>query len=248
MRENKKENILYSIFQALHQIYEGDPPIVWFVFSKNIIEVVFDAICSVYFIKYIYECIEGHVDFHKLFVMVSVVCIFHIVVHLISAYNSYLEKISTMKIYRHIFQKIIHRAKKIEISQYENPNFYDNFSRAMDEALEQGMGGMFLTAWGVGCIFRAIVAMAILVSVDVLLLLFVIPPLICSLYFGLKESGEEFAARREKTVGKRKMEYAKRVFYEKKYAGELRLYSMAKVLFGLHREGYLERYEKNKIH
>lgn len=43
MRENKKENILYSIFQSLHQIYEGDPPIVWFIFCKNIIEAVFDV-------------------------------------------------------------------------------------------------------------------------------------------------------------------------------------------------------------
>ena len=59
------------------------------------------------------------------------------------------------------------------------------------------------------------------------------PPQLGSLYFGLKESQEQL-------VGKRKMEYAKRVFYEKKYAGELRLYPMAQVLFGLHREGYLD--------
>nr|MDE6567085.1 ABC transporter ATP-binding protein/permease [Lachnospiraceae bacterium] len=90
--------------------------------------------------------------------------------------------------------------------------------------------------------------MGILVTVDAALLVFVIPPLLGSLYFGLRESGEEFAARREETVGKRKMEYAKRVFYEKKYAGELRLYPMAQVLFGLHKEGYLERYEKNQVH
>ena len=183
-----------------------------------------------------------------MFIMVSVFCVFHIGVHILSAYNNYMEKISTMRIYRHIFQKIIQKAKKIGINQYENPKFYDEFSRALDEALEQGMGGLFLTAWGVGCIVRAMVAMGILVTVDVMLLVFVIPPLLGSLCFGLRESGEEFAARREETVGKRKMEYAKRVFYEKKYAGELRLYPMAKVLFGLHKEGYLERYEKNQIH
>ena len=221
---------------------------VWLTFAKNILEAAFDAFCAVYFIKYIYECIENHVDFHKLFVMVSVFCIFHIGVHLISAYNNYMEKISTMKIYRHIFRQIIQKAKKIGINQYENPKFYDEFSRALDEALEQGMGGLFLTAWGVGCIVRALVAMGILVTVDVVLLVFVIPPLLGSLYFGLRESAEEFAARREETVGKRKMEYAKRVFYEKKYAGELRLYPMAQVLFGLHKDGYLERYEKNQIH
>lgn len=246
--KKKNENILYQIIQALRQIQEGDPPMVWLTFSKNILEAAFDAFCAVYFIKYIYECIENHVDFQKLFMMVSVFCVFHIGVHFLSAYNNYMEKISTMRIYRHIFQKIIQKAKKIGINQYENPKFYDEFSRALDEVLEQGMGGLFLTAWGVGCIVRAMVAMGILVTVDVMLLVFVIPPLLGSLYFGLRESGEEFAARREETVGKRKMEYAKRVFYEKKYAGELRLYPMAKVLFGLHKEGYLERYEKNQIH
>lgn len=243
-----EENTLRSIVLAMRQLYQGDPSIVWLTFGKNMIEGAFDGICGVYFIKFIYECIEDHVDFHKVFVMVSAVCIFHIFVHLLSAYNGYLEKISRMKIYRHIFQQIIHRAKKIEISQYEDPKFYDNFSRAMDEALEQGMGGLFVAAWGLGCVVRAMVAMAVLVSVDAVLLAFVVPPLTGSLYFGLRESEEELAARREETVGKRKMEYAKRVFYEKKYAGELRLYPMAQVLFGLHKEGYLERYQKNKVH
>lgn len=136
MSEKKKESILYNIVNALYQIYQGHPPVVWYVFMKNIIEAVFDAFCGVYFIKYIYECIENHVDFHKLFVLVSVFCIFHIVVHLISAYGRYLEDIARMKIYRHIFQKMIHRAKKIKLSQYENPKFYDSFSSALDPRAE----------------------------------------------------------------------------------------------------------------
>ena len=246
--KSRKENTLYHIVQAMRQLYQGDPYIVWLIFGKNILEGAFDGICGVYFIKFIYESIENHVDFHKLFVMVGIVCVFHILVHLISAYSGYQEKISRMKIYRHIFSQMIHHAKKVDISQYEDPKFYDRFSRAMDEALEQGMGGLFEAALGAGLIFRAMVAMAVLVSVDAFLLVFVVPPLVGSLYFGLKESQEELAARREETVGKRKMEYAKRVFYEKKYAGELRLYPMAQVLFGLHREGYLDRYQKNKVH
>lgn len=246
--QNGKEPVLHQIILALRQIYQGDPLIVWLTMSKNVLEAAFDGFCAVYFIKYIYECIENHVDFQKLIVMVSIFCTFHIAVHLLSAYSNYMEKISAMKVYRHIFRQIIHRAKKIDISQYENPKFYDDFSRALDEALEQGMGCLFLTAWGLGCIVRASVAMGILITVDPALLLFVIPPLLGSLFFGLKESTEEFAARREETVAKRKMEYAKRVFYEKKYAAELRLYPMAQVLFGLHRQGYEERYQKNQLH
>lgn len=248
MEAKKKESILGSICNAIYQIWQGDHAIVYFSFYKNISEAIFNAIYSIYLIKYIYECIESNVDFHKLFVMVSVFCIVHVIIHLTSAFHSYCLKIAEMKVYRHIFQKIIRRAKKVEISQYENPDFYDHFSRALDEALEQGTWGMLFTTWGVGSVCGSIVAMAILASVDVVLIVFAIPPVLGSLYFGLKESAEQFAARRDETVGKRKMEYAKRVFYEKKYAGELRLYPISMVLFGVHRDGYLERYEMNKSH
>lgn len=69
MNEKKKEHILYHMIQALRQIYAGDPFIVWYIFAKNIIEGIFDGICGVYFIKFIYECIENRVDFQKLFFM-----------------------------------------------------------------------------------------------------------------------------------------------------------------------------------
>lgn len=246
--KKKKESILGSIVSAIRLIYEGDPAFVYFSFYKNITEAVFDALYCIYLIKYIYECIEKGVDFHRLFVMVSIFCIVHVIIHLTSAFHSYCLKISEMKVYRHIFGKIMHRAKKVEISQYESPDFYDKFSRAMDESMEQGIWGMIFTTLGIGALFGSITALSILASVDILLIVFAIPPVIGSLYFGIKESGEQFAARREETVGKRKMEYAKRVFYEKKYAGELRLYPIAGVLFGIHKDGYLERYEKNKSH
>ena len=58
----------------------------------------------------------------------------------------------------------------------------------------QGFGCLFLTAWGVGCVCGSAAAMTILASVDIFLLIFAIPPVIGSLYFGMKESEEEFAA------------------------------------------------------
>lgn len=247
-KEKKKESVLRSMKNAISQIYQGDAVIVWFSFYKNVSEAIFNAVYSIYLIKFIYECIEEQVDFYKLFVMVSIFCVVHIILHLTSAFHSYYLKISEMKVYRYLFQRVMHRAKRIALAQYENPKFYDDFSRALDEALEQGIWGMLFTTWGVGSICGSITVLCILASVDVVLIAFIIPPVVGSLYFGVKESTEQFAARKEETVGKRKMEYVKRVFYEKKYAGELRLYPISKVLFGVHRDGYLERYEKNKKH
>lgn len=99
-----------------------------------------------------------------------------------------------------------------------------------------------------GSVCGSIVALVMLARVDIGLILFAILPVIGSLYLGIRESAEQFEARRNETVGKRKMEYAKRVFYEKKYAGELRLYPISHVLFGVHKDGYTERYEQNRSH
>lgn len=247
-QKKKQDNVIGSIVNALKIFHEADRKFVYFSFYKNITEAVFNSLYGIYLIKYIYECIENRVDYKKLVMLVSIFAIVHIIIHLTSAYHSYCMKISEMKIYRHIFGKIIHRAKKIPINQYENPDFYDNFSRALDESLEQGIWGMLFTTFGIGNICGSIVALIILASVDVMLIAFVILPVIGSLYFGIKESSEQFAGRRDETVGKRKMEYAKRVFYEKKYASELRLFPVSKVMFGIQKEGYGERYQKLRPH
>lgn len=244
----KQDHVVASIINALKIFHAGDRKFVYFSFYKNITEAIFDSLYGIYLIKYIYECIENRVDFKKLFALVSIFAIVHIIIHLTSAFHSYCMKISEMKIYRHIFGKIIRHAKKIPINQYENPQFYDNFSRALDESLGQGIWGMLFTTFGVGSILGSMVAMAILASVDVMLLAFVIVPVMGSLYFGIKESSEQFAGRRDETLGKRKMEYAKRIFYEKKYASELRLFPISGVLFRIQKDGYLERFRKLRPH
>ena len=52
--------------------------------------------------------------------------------------------------------------------------------------------------------------------------------------------------RNEEARDKRTAEYVKRVFYEKKYASEIRLYPIRNVLFREHRESYDSRYETYK--
>lgn len=241
-------HIFNSIQFAIAEIFRADKGTVIYSFYKEITEGIFNACFAIYLIKYIYECIEKGIDYRKLAWMVTAFCLIHIVIHLTSAGHAYYVRISEMKIYRYIFGKVICKAKTLGIRQYETPEFYDRFSRALDECLEYGWWGMRFFTWGIGRLAGAMTAMGIVVSVDPLLLLFAIPPVCGSLYFGVLQSREEFMLRREATPGKRQMEYAKRVFYEKKYAGELRLYPMAPVLFRQHQEGYEQRYEVNRLH
>ena len=73
-------------------------------------------------------------------------------------------------------------------------------------------------------------ATIIVANVDPWLLLFIVPMVAVSMFFG-KKCGDlyyklDFSNTRDGRVGS----YVKRVFYEKKYAGELRLFGKGKLL------------------
>ena len=83
-------------------------------------------------------------------------------------------------------------------------------------------------------------ATIIVANVDPWLLLFIVPMVAVSMFFG-KKCGDlyyklDFSNTRDGRVGS----YVKRVFYEKKYAGELRLFGMGKLLLSRHEKAYEE--------
>lgn len=242
------KNALASICYTVRMLYEADAGIVVFTMYKNISEKIFDAFFSIYLLKYIYECIEKQMDYTKLARMVTVFCLVHIVVHLVSAAHAYMFRIAKPDMYKHIFEQVIDKARVIELRTYEKPDFYNKFTRAMDDCLDRATDGLLHLTYGLGGIAGAVTAMGIMYTVDPVLILFVFPSLLGSLYMGMKQNREEFDMRQEETFGKRQMEYAKRVFYEKKYAGEIRLYGIRNILFAKHREGYEKRYEVNRKH
>ena len=249
-RKEKKDgkNALASIRYTMGMLYKADPKIVVFTMYKEISERVFDAFFSIFLLKFIYECIEKQMDYVRLVRMVTVFCLIHIVIHLTSATHAYVFRIAKSGIYRYIFEKVIDKAGTIDLQTYEKPDFYNKFTRAMDDCLDGAIVGFLQLAWAFSGVAGAVTAMGIMYTVDPVLILFVFPSLIGGLYLGMKESKEEFLMRQEETLGKRQMEYAKRVFYEKKYAGEIRLYGIRNILFAKHREGYEKRYEANRRH
>ena len=116
-------------------------------------------------------------------------------------------------------------------TQYEQPDFYDQFSKALDECLTKAMEGLRLFTWAMGCLLSTIAAMLIVAKSDPVMLLFSGISVITSFLCGNIINRYQYQLRNEETKDKRTMEYIKRVFYEKKYAGEIRLYSIKNLLF-----------------
>lgn len=234
-----------SMYYTIHTVWEADKGSVLFPFYKNITEYVFNGFFDIYLIKYIYECIDQHISYSLLARTVLIFCLIQIVVHINSASQAYYVKVKKPQIYRHVFNRVINKARTIELTRYEQPDFYDHFSRALDECLNHAEDGIVEMTLAFGQICASLVAAGIVATVDWKLLLMTIPPIAGGFILGMKENAQFFELQKEETKERRRMDYLKRVFYEKKYAPEIRLYSIRNLLFKNYKQSYTERYEIN---
>jgi ATP-binding cassette subfamily B protein len=248
-REEKKGMSVWgSIIYTLKTVWKADKGCVIYSFFKNCTEKVFNAFFFIYSTQLIYTCIQNRQPYAKLVKIVIIFCLLHILLHFSSAGHAYYYRLKQPKVYRYIFDKVITKAAAIELCRYEQPAFYDKFSRAFDECLNKAMDGVLNLSHTAGFALAALTAAGIIAAVDPWLILFILPPVFGSLYFGGRHNRQMLELRREETGDKRTMEYAKRVFYEKKYAGEIRLYPIRNVLLDKHAQGYEGRYAINVKH
>jgi ATP-binding cassette subfamily B protein len=151
----KKLSVASSMWYTLKAIWRGDKGCVIYSFFKNCTEEVFTAFFFVYLTQKIYTYIEQGVAYHKLFLIVTFFCLGQILIHLSSAGHAFYIRYKKPKVYRSIFGRIIDKAKTIELTRYEEPDFYDKFSRTLDECLNKAMDGLLNLTWALGAFLSA---------------------------------------------------------------------------------------------
>lgn len=239
--EEAKMGVGQSMMYMLRTIWQADKGCVLLSFYKNCTEEVFDSFFFLYLLQIMYSYIEGGKPFRDLMYFIVLFCGLHICIHLVSAFYAYYIRRKTPKVYGHVFNRVITKATQIELTRYEQPDFYDRFSKALDECLTKAMEGLRMLTWAIGCGLSALSTMWIIARVDPILLLFAIPPIVTSFWCGTKINQLQYALRNAETRDKRTQEYVKRVFYEKKYASEIRLYGVKNLLFDKHDQSYQNR-------
>lgn len=243
----KEMSVWQSMGYMIQTIWKADKGCVLYTFYKNCSEIVFDAFFFVYMTQTIYTYIDEKASYGQLAQLVIFFCVLHIIIHLVSAGHAYYIRLKTPKVYHYIFDRVITKATHIELTRYEQPDFYDKFSRALDECLNKAMDGLANLTEALGRILSILCTLGIIAAVDPLLILFIFPPVIGSLLCGNKQNKEHYELRKDETLDRRTAEYVKRVFYEKKYASEIRLYHIKNILFRKHQESYKSRYQINVV-
>ncbi|MGN1134586.1 MAG: ABC transporter ATP-binding protein [Oscillospiraceae bacterium] len=245
-KEKAKNSSLSNVMYMLKILWHGSKGYVIYTFIKEFNQNVFWTVFSVYLTEWIYVAIENETPFTVLASFVGAMCIGHICIHIMCAIHQLCEKQFLPKMYRDFYKRVIRKSISMEYAEFERPDFYDKYTRALNECQQRGSTILYYSAYLVASIASVAAATIIVADVDPWLLLFIVPMVAVSLFFGKMEGDIYYSLDMSNTRDGRIGSYAKRVFYEKKYAAELRLFGIGNLLLSRHKKAYEEMEERTR--
>ncbi len=223
---NKEFNIpLKNSFYFLKIIWEASPKRVichggTILFSRTV-----QILYNLFFIRYIIESMESNVAVTDVAMLIAGVFImFYIEECLYTYINIYLSKRTDIDITEYLMNKIYKKAIKMDLVCYENPKYYDSFTRANEEVLTS-INYMLHDLFYL--VFFQVYGL-IVYSIMVIIYEPIIFPIVLVLFMVSQQAQMKFIKaqyeRRHKTVPeRRRMDYLKRVVYQTEYVKDLRM-------------------------
>lgn len=194
--------------------------------------VFFDGV----FMKVIVNALSEGRDFKSI---LSFILICAAIFCLLAIYTGYVDNVvyplKTNRLYGGIYKKLYAKAKNVELSCYEDPDFYNRYTMAMDGAEQKitavirGMiGAVIGTAASVSVFYM-------MYEIDHFAMLFIISPLIGNFLFGNLKNKYDYMRYQDSVPNDKVLNYVSRMMYLPDGAKEIRLsnvFSLLKKQYG----------------
>ncbi len=223
--------------------------IAWSITKSNVIHALILNILgyfewvffSTIFMRYIINAFEKKMSFNSIMVFI-LIC--GAVFALIGLYRSYVNNVAfplnNTKTYEGLYLRLYQKARNVELSCFEDAEFYNKYTMAIDGAGDK-IASVVKNVWGILVgIFATIIVFFSMYDIDKLAVLFVIFPIIGNFIFGGILNKLELKRYREGIPSERVFQYVNRVMYLAEYAKEMRLSN----IYSLIKEKYNEAIKK----
>lgn len=226
------KNNLYSI-RLMWSISRG---MVFHSALTNVIDYSLWVFYDVFFIRYLVRAIETSESFYHILGFILVAGAFLMI---FSLYYAYIEgsfyPIAGVKIYRRLYRMLYEKASNVELCCFEDSNFYNQYTLAIDGAQEKIMNvvrNLFGIVTGAAA---ASVVFAVMYRIDKIAVLFVFFPIIGNFLFGYIYNRMVFKRDQAMVPFKRRIEYINRVMHLADFSKEMRLSNV----YNLMKEKYI---------
>ena len=192
---------------------------------------------SAFFMRYVIDSLEKGDSFRTIMTFVVIVTV---VMCAINLYGRILEghvyPVGRAVVNKGLYTKLFRKSRNVELECFENSDFYDKYTLAMDKADERLIAtvqDVFKTVIGA---IASVCAFVFMYRVDKISVLFILFPVIGNFFFNRKISHLDYARNKDMAPHNRRTAYINRVMYLPEYAKEMRLTAV----FSLMRRQYRE--------
>lgn len=192
-------------------------------------------------IDFLVNGLEDGTKFEFLLLITGIGTSFWLLIKLgINLYTQKIKPLDNIVLIEKINMLLFKKAKEVDLSCYEDPIFYDNYTKANQEASVR----VISVIDNIASIFTGFLVASFylikLISVDIISVFIVILPLLATTQMGRMLNKYEYTLNLENIPFVRKKQYVKRTIYLSKYAKELRLYDVFDVLKDIFMGAFLD--------
>lgn len=194
---------------------------------------------SIVFMKFLMESLETGKSFREIMTFLIVSTILMVAVSACTIWIICIyEPQAKAKVYEGINHLLFNKATEVDLSCYEDTEFYNRFTLAMKDS-DAKLTSVIQTGAGIATgMAAAVFSLYYMYSIDRFVIIFVLGPIIGNFVFGRKLNKKIYEQNKENVPNVRRMEYVNRVMYLPDYAKELRMTKVFHVLREIHSEGY----------
>jgi len=228
---DKKVPVVKNIIFALKLVWQTDKKLLLCSFINMSADMIFSVFLqNILFLKVLLGIIDSKGDFSEFTENLILFLILSVIVKGINWTANYIRQVSTKKVLKGLNNKVFTKAIMLDVSCYEDPEFYDKYQRATQ-----------ILAWGlfvsvcdnIGSIFAGIISLILVIgtvtSIDPSYILFLLP---VSIVFIVELFKSKLVYKRDKemTTNNRIKAYIQRTVFLKDYSKDMRTSNIFLVL------------------
>jgi len=235
MNGNKRKNlkVIKDNVYILGLIHKASPWRIPLYFLSIFLSVGTNFLFNVYLLRIVINGMQNNTPFSEILTYILIVGCILIAYYIFSNYYNevYVPK-ANKAVYRNIQKMVFDKAAKVDLACYEDPFFYDEYMKAVNETAEISQNVLSSIGNWLQNILTIFSVSLMIFIIDPIFIVFTIIPVVYSLVFGKKLNKLRHERNMEMAELTRRRDYIKRVFYLSDYSKEIRLTEISNVLFG----------------
>lgn len=241
MTSSKKRETAHStfsnIFFFVRLLFKISPVLVMGDFLMGILTTLPTRLISVVGLKYIIDVVTEGERLERIFTAVGLIAVILVGSKVFSwLFQEFYWNAARERVYYGLNKTLYEKAKSVDLSNYDNPEFYNSFILTIESSSDNIANLLGLVRNYVGNLVSFVTIGGVLVTIDPVCLVIILGIIGVFLPLSKKRGDLQMARRRDNTEYHRRSDYFQRIFYLQDYAKEVRMNNIHPILMDRYNE------------